>query len=96
MFHSSKTAQSISGEKTFTNDIQVDKLSTQSNQLSHGSQSFSSATVFDDEVSPNYVKRDTESATLSKDLIVDEKIELKSVKVRVANWSFGNQKVLKG
>ena len=42
------------------------------------------------------MKRDTESATLSKDLIVDEKIELKSVKVRVANLSFGNQKVLKG
>ena len=53
-------------------------LAIKSELYSFGSKKFSSASAFDNEISPNYVKVEDTAATLTQDLNVDEKITLSS------------------
>ena len=58
--------------------IDAEALAIKSELYSFGSKKFSSASAFDNELSPNYVKVEDTAATLTKDLNVDEKITLSS------------------
>ena len=85
----------MTGTKTFSKDITVEKLTTNKKTVSFGGTSYSSESTFDETENPNFILRTDTDATINKGIIMDKKVKIDSVKASnfdTATWDTVNLK----